>query len=269
MTAPLTADRPAELGKGTANTTAGSQVTVTIAPEPMAYLRLDTGEVVGVPAADVAELHNEFDRWNRLIHEQLLANEVLALCDERLLLIAQTKAASPLSVSAIVEADARASQGISFKWRKDATEALRGELKPLDKLGSSGKKLIELIPLKDKIGDKVRNAEVAKEAKDAKDKNQWKAEGLSLKKPWAFSGPGLKAHFKQQDRYRGLGPLRVMSSDKLKQSWPKFKDAKTVKWAEVYKKDASGQRKINGPKLKSYLDDAWSERMPHWQVLSQ
>jgi hypothetical protein len=68
MTAPLTTERPAALGQGTANTTAGSQVELTVAPEPMAYLRLDTGEVVGVPAADVAELHNEFDRWNRLIH---------------------------------------------------------------------------------------------------------------------------------------------------------------------------------------------------------
>lgn len=255
MTAPLTTERPAALGQGTANTTYGSQVTVTVAPEPMAYLRLDTGEVVGVPAADVTELHNEFDRWNRLIHEQLLANEVLALCDERMLLIAQAKGASPLSVGASIEADARASQGLAFEWRKEATEALRGELKPLDKLGGSGKKLIELIPLKDKVGDKVRNAEVAKEANEAKDKNQWKVDGLSLKKPWAFSGPGMKKHFKQEDRYRGLGPLRVMSSDKLKQAWPKFKDAKAVKWAEVYKKDASGQRKINGPKLKSYLGE--------------
>lgn len=255
MTTSTSTERPAALGQGTANTTFGSQVMVTVAPEPMAYLRLDTGEVVGVPAADVAELHNEFDRWNRLIHEQLLANEVLSICDERMLLIAQAVGASPLSVSATIESDARASQGLAMEWRKEATEALRVELKPLDKLGSSGKKLIELIPLKDKVGDKVRNAEVAKEAKEAKDKNQWKVEGLSLKKSWGFSGPGMKAHFKQEDRYRGLGPLRVMSSDKLKQSWPKFKDAKAIKWAEVYKKDASGQRKINTPKLKSYLGE--------------
>ncbi|WP_295003810.1 hypothetical protein [uncultured Dechloromonas sp.] len=87
-----------ELKSGTANTCQGSQEQACIAPEPNAYLRLDTGEVIGVPSSDATALNNEFDRWNRLIHEQLLANEVLAVCDARLEAIARELAMHDKSV---------------------------------------------------------------------------------------------------------------------------------------------------------------------------
>jgi hypothetical protein len=250
MTTTLSNPPPAALGQGTANTTPGSQVTVTVAPEPMAYLRLDTGEVVGVPAIDHAALLNEFDQWNRLVYEQLLSNEVLALCDDRLLAIAHATAASPNAVSPAIMADAQACQALALHWRQEATEKLREEMKPLDKIGGTGKKLIELMPLKEKDGDKRSKTE------PVKDNKEWKREGLDLKRPWGFkSGLKFKTHFKDEERYRGLGPLRVVSSDKLKSSWPKFKDAKAMKWAEVHKADANGKRKIDRTKLKSYLGE--------------
>jgi hypothetical protein len=147
-------ERPAALGSATMNTTVGSQATVHVAPAPMAYLRLDTGEVYAVPAEDVAGLHNEFDKWNRLIYEQLLANEVLALADERLMCIATAKANKQSVIPADMEKDAHAAQGLAIQWREQATEAVRKEMQALDKLGGSGKSLIEMMPLMEKPGDK-------------------------------------------------------------------------------------------------------------------
>lgn len=246
-----TETRPPALGNGTPNTTPGSQVPVSVAPAPMAYLRLDTGEVYAVPASDDTQLINEFDKWNRLIYEQLLANEVLALADERLMCLA-TEKANKKFVPANIEKDAIQSQQLAVQWREQATEAVRKEMQALDKLGSSGKTLIEMMPLMEKPVDKPYKVEADK------DDGQWKRKGLDLSKVWGFrSAAGIKEHFKQEARYKGVGPLRYMSSDKLKGNWPKFKDAKAggTKWADVYKADASGKRKVDRSKLKSYLGE--------------
>ncbi len=251
MFASTTSERTPALGEGTANQTQGSQVPVSVKPEPAAYLRLDTGEVYTVPAKDVTGLNNEFDKWNRLIHAQLLANEVLALADERLLLIATAKANSPFSVSSDIEEDARQAQGLAVKWREEATEAVRKEMQALDKLGGSGKKLIEMIPLMDKAGDKPYQTTPDKANGD------WKQKGLDLNRKWGVkSAIGIRDKFEQEARYRGLGPLRYVNSDTLaKKNWPKFKDKKSMKWAEVYKPDSNGKRKIDRTKLKHYLGE--------------
>lgn len=222
-----------------------------VSAEPQAYLRLDTGEVYTVPASGVPILHNEFDRWNRLIHEQLLANEVLALADERLLRIAIAKGQNPASISEDIEKDARTAQGLAVRWREQATEAVRQEMQVLDKLGSTGQSLIEMMPLMDKAGDKPDKTTSDKANGD------WKQEALDLKRKWNVkTAVGIKDEFKKKDRYRGLGPLRYVNSETLaKNNWPKFKDAKSMKWAEVHKKDKAGKRKIDRTKLKAYLGE--------------
>ncbi|MCX9154501.1 hypothetical protein OPU71_00010 [Niveibacterium sp. 24ML] len=248
---PTTTGAETPLATGQYNTRKGSTVDAHVAPEPMGFLRLDTGEVIFVPAADSALVNNEFDRWNRLMHEQLLANQVLSLADERLNEIAIAKGRNPRSVPADVEAEARKCQGWAIQWREEATEAVRKELQRLDKLDGAGKKLIELVPLVEKAGDKPYMVK-----KD--DKNgQWQRDKLDLKQAWSISGAaGLRSHFKQLDRYSGVGPLRVMGSDKLKANWPKFKDAKSTKWAEVYKKDErTGKRVIDRKKMRTYLGE--------------
>jgi hypothetical protein len=239
------------LGSGQANTRVGSQVHVDVAPSPEAYLRLDTGEVIGVPAEDATELNNEFDTWNRLMYEKLLANEVLAVCDGRLEAIAREKAKNPNRPDPYLntqEQEARKVQNWGIQWRDEVTEKLRGELKALDKLGGSGKKLIELIPL-------VRKQQKTPYQYEGKNED-WKRDGLDLKKVWSFkSGVGMRNDFKQKDRYRGLGDLRYMNSGKLKKSWPKFKDEKVMKWAEVYQKDKQGNRGVDRKKLRQYLGE--------------
>jgi len=240
----------AELKSAAADTTPNSQVHSEIAPEPNAYLRLDTGEVIGVPAADNTQLNNEFDKWNRLIYEQLLANEVLAVCDARLETIGRELAINEKSVSEAVIKEAEKAQGFALQWREKATEKLRTELVPLDKLGGTGKKLIELVPLMEKEGDSPAKFE------RGKDDGQWKRDGTDLKKSWSFkSAVGIRDHFTQKEGYKGVGPLRTVSSDKLKTSWPKFKDEKSMKWAEVYKEGKDGKRKIDRTKMRQYLGE--------------
>lgn len=254
MNATVAPERVDPIGQGKANKTAGSREPLPVKAEPQAYLRLDTGEVYTVPASGVPILHNEFDRWNRLIHEQLLANEVLALADERLLRISIAKGQNPAGVSQDVEKNARAAQGLAVHWREQATEAVRQEmqvLEVLDKLGSTGQSLIEMMPLMDKAGDKPYKTTPDKANGD------WKQEALDLKRKWNVKNAvGFKEEFKQKDRYRGLGPLRYVNSETLDtNNWPKFKDKKSMKWADVYKKDKSGKRKVNRTKLKKYLGE--------------
>ncbi|MCC4114392.1 hypothetical protein LLG90_03395 [Aromatoleum toluclasticum] len=238
------------LQTGRANTTPGSQVYAQVAPAPNAYLRLDTGEVIGVPAGDTTALNNEFDKWNRLMHEQMLANEVLAVCDERLSVIARELAARPRSVNRATIEQAEQAQALAIQWREKATESLRKELAPLDRLGGSGKKLVELIPLIE-----GNNASPTRFERGAND-GQWKRDGIDLKTAWSFkTGAGLRDHFMQEARYKGVGPLRVLSSDKLKAHWPRFKDKQSMKWADVYKTDANGQRKIDRIKMRQYLGE--------------
>jgi len=248
-----TDERAAVLGEGRANTTEMSRVEVRVAPTPQAYLRLDTGEVVAVPPEDVTELNNEFDRWSRLMHEKLLANEVLAVCDERLSLIAQERGKNPEVKDPVldeIEKDAKQSQLFAIEWRDQATEKLRDELKPLAKLGDGGAKLIEMIPLMENAGDKPH------QLKANKDSGDWKLDGLDIKRKWGFkSGAGLRDKITQEARYRGVGPLKVMNSDKLKSSWPKIKDKKDMKWAEVYKEDKHGKRRIDRKKMRQYLGE--------------
>jgi len=246
------APQPPALGNGTPNTTPGSQVKVKVTPAPMAYLRLDTGEVYVVPEADDVALNNEFDKWARLIHEQLLANEVLALADERLMLMANEKAKNKWAVPQHIETAAQRMQQLAVQWREEATEAVRKEMQALDKLGSSGKTLIEMMPLMEKPGDKPYSLDAGK------DNGQWKRDWLNLNNSRGFkTAKGLKDHFKQEARYMGVGPLRYMPSNKLKDNWPKLKDAKPggTKWSDVYKADAKGKRKVDRSKLKTYLGE--------------
>lgn len=246
-------EQESALGDGVANTAQGSQVTLAVAPAPLTYLRLDTGEVYGVPARDAVELHNEFDKWNRLMHEKLLANEVLAVCDERMALIAIENAKHPNKVDPTlkeVEEEAKQIQLFAIEWRDEATEKLRTELKPLAKLGDSGAKLIEMIPLMEK---KVVKPYQTKEIKEHGD---WKLDGLDIKRKWGFkSGAGLRDKVKQEARYKGVGPLKIMNSDQLKSRWPKIKDKKDMKWSEVYKANKDGRRQIDRKKMRQYLGE--------------
>ena len=238
------------LATGATRKPGGEPFIALVTPQPMAFLQVDTGEVIGVPAEDTTALHAEFDKWNRLMYEQLLANQALALCDQRMEYIAAAISANPKAVPGHIQKDARDAQGFALEWRDEATSAVHEELKALDKLGSGGKKLVEMIPLVDKDGEKHYRLAVSK------DSGKWALAGTDLKRPLGFtSGAGLKKEFEQEERYKGVGKLRYASTAKLKKSWPRFKDEQKTKWEEVRVKQSDGTHQIDRAKMRQYLGE--------------
>ncbi|PHV13376.1 hypothetical protein [Chitinimonas sp. BJB300] len=83
------------------------------------------------------------------------ANKAVFECDARMEKIAQAIASKkPVPNNLIKETEQVLTWAL--EWQEEANAAIKTELKPLSKLGDSGNKLIELIPLMSKAGDKPR-----------------------------------------------------------------------------------------------------------------
>lgn len=242
------------LAKATTNTTAGSSV---MAPTQQASLFLmpETGEVLAVPLADGAALRSECMRLSLLMADYQCANEALAVADERMGLLAQADADRQL-VDHAVRHDAEQGQLWALEWRDKSNEALRAELKELGKLDGSGKKLVELIPLMTKEGDKPTAFSVKTE--------DWKRDKTDLKKSFwnlkTAAGLREKVNAWADPKNPAKPPEKIVyvRSDKLKpaSAWPRFKDQQSAtRWSEVYKKNDQGQRQLDRAKLKQYVTD--------------
>jgi hypothetical protein len=239
------------IAEGHTNTTPGSCVDAHVQRASL-FLMPETGEVLAVPLADGAALRSEYMRLSMRVADYHCANEALALADERMAAIALADAQRQF-VDHQVRTDARQGQLWALEWRDQANEALRNELKPLGKLDGTGKKLVELIPLMQKPGDKPYAASVKTD--DPKlDKTDLKRTFWNVK-----TGAGLRekmnAWADPKNPAKLPEKLVYVRSDKLKPAWPKLKDQAATKWSEVYKKDASGKRQLDQSKLKRYVTD--------------
>jgi hypothetical protein len=239
------------IAEGRTNTTPGSCVDAHVQRASL-FLMPETGEVLAVPSADGAALRSEYMRLSMRVADYHCANEALALADERMAAIALADAQRQF-VDHQVREDARQGQLWALEWRDQANEALRDELKPLGKLDGTGKKLVELIPLMQKPGDKpyafsVKTEDVKLDKTDLK-RTFWNVKtGVGLREKMnAWADPKNPAKLPEK--------LVYVRSDKLKPAWPKFKDQAATKWSEVYKKDATGKRQLDPAKLKRYVTD--------------
>ncbi|GAA5783981.1 hypothetical protein [Chitiniphilus shinanonensis] len=238
-----TADPSSQPIKDGATNPRPDSVVATQAEQVLLFLRPETGEVIGVPPQDSAELRLHYHRWSELIRDYHNANALLFDCENRLQILSAAKA-NKETIPPGIEEEAQKWWDVAVKWRDETNEKLREEMKPLASTAGSGKKLVELIPLMSKEGDKPYATTTKNEGP--------KIDGTKAKQSWGFaSGAGLKDHYKYpKDLPEKLVYVR---SDRLKEGWPKFKDAETVKWADVYKKDANGKRKLDETKLKQYV----------------
>ncbi|AOY01994.1 hypothetical protein [Jeongeupia sp. USM3] len=217
-------------------------VVATQAEQVLLFLRPETGEVIGVPSPDTAELRIHYHRWSELVRDYHNANALLFDCEERLQILAAAEANNEVLPPGIRD-EADSNWKFAVKWRDEANQKLREEMKPLASTAGSGKKLVELIPLMSNEGDKPYAVTKKNEGP--------KFDAGKAKQSWGIAaGAGLKDHYKYpKDLSEKLIYVR---SDRLKQGWPTFKDAETTKWDEVYKKDANGKRKLDEAKLKKY-----------------
>ncbi|MBM3114922.1 hypothetical protein [Jeongeupia naejangsanensis] len=217
-------------------------VVATQAEQVLLFLRPETGEVIGVPPPDTAELRIHYHRWSELVRDYHNANALLFDCEERLQVLAAAEANNEVLPPGIKD-EADSNWKFAVKWRDEANQKLREEMKPLASTAGSGKKLVELIPLMSNEGDKPYAVTKKNEGP--------KFDAGKAKQSWGVSaGAGLKDHYKYpKDLPEKLIYVR---SDRLKEGWPKFKEAEKTKWDEVYKKDANGKRKLDEAKLKKY-----------------
>ncbi|MGL6009973.1 MAG: hypothetical protein ACRC0J_00430, partial [Shewanella oncorhynchi] len=230
----------------TTNPRPGSTVNVEAA-RPLAYFSTETGEFILIPPQDAAEFRAHHIKLSECIREYQNANAAILELETRLEAISRQESAEKFSVPMGVQEETASLLDYSIKWRDAANEKLREELKPLD--GSNkiaegaGKKLVELIPLMEKEGDKPFSSSLKNEGPKLDAKSITQSLGFS-------SGAGLKDHFKYpKDIPHKLAYAR---SDKVKKSWPIIKNADATKWADVYKKNANGKRTLDPEKLKQY-----------------
>ena len=239
------------IAEGRTNTTRESCVDAHVQHAGLFFMP-ETGEVVAVPLAEGAALRSEYMRLSMRVADYHCANEALALADERMAAIALADAQRQF-VDHQVREDARQGQLWALEWRDKTNEALRSELQPLGKLDGTGKKLIELIPLADKPGDKRHATTVKTE--------DWKRDKTDLKRTFwnVKTGAGLRnkvnAWADPKNPAQLPEKLVYVRSDKLKPAWLKFKDQAATKWSEVYRKDANGKRQLDQAKLKQYVTD--------------
>lgn len=221
------------------------------AQKALLFLRPETGEIIAVPEIEGPRLRSHYMKWSALMADYHAANAALMACDIRRMALAQADATKKF-VDPQIQEEVQRNWEWAIKWRDEAHAKLREELKPLDKIGTSGKQLVELIPLMEKEGDNPYQLTIENDGPEL--------DGTDLKHSWGIKGGvGLRDKFNAFSDPKNPAQLPeklvYVRSDQLKPAWPKFKDAQSVKWSEVYQKGPGGQRKLDQTKLKRYVTE--------------
>lgn len=133
--------RAAVLGRSKTNARPNSSLTVEIAPEPLAFYRPETNELLVVDKEKATAFLNEVRLLDKLMHESVTAKDACFKASQALLVV-QREASDQ---GAIKQAQSKldlANQALETTQKK-----LENEFKPLGKLDATGGKLYELIPI--------------------------------------------------------------------------------------------------------------------------
>ncbi|MGO4159184.1 hypothetical protein [Cupriavidus sp. YAF13] len=258
-----------ELGKGALNARGGSNVDAKMPAEPLAFLRPETGEVIIVPAEDANQLRSHYNGLSDMVAELHSANKAVQLSEEHLQELEAGK------VSDTDKALAHSVLGFALDWQQEAHEKLHAVYEKLDPLPESkeeanagkssgsaapakpkkdkhttagaGKRLVELISLSNDSPEE-RKKKAANDKEAEVDIRGFKQKIKSFK---------TAAELKKFGKWPKKMPERLVyvDSSKLKQKWPKFKDAEKTKWSEVYKKGGDGKRSLDKEKLRAYAKE--------------
>jgi hypothetical protein len=128
------------LGRGTCNTTPGSVVCVKVKPEPLFFLRPETGEILECPAESVAAVRQEIALLNKLLDDLLRAQFASQQAIEQL-----QQAEKIMDTGRVAQAQSAADQSLRTEAR--AREAMFKEFKDLPKFNDGGNGLLEILPL--------------------------------------------------------------------------------------------------------------------------
>nr|WP_143029002.1 hypothetical protein [Massilia sp. PDC64] len=145
---------------------------------------------------------------------------------------------------AVPGAQEKAEQNLesAIEWQETVLDACRAKMESLAKIGSSGKQLVELIP-------------ISTEKPAKKENKPAEFDGSSYKKEQKISwAMGAKTGPSKDWIRPPTGGFVYVTSDKIKSHWPIFKDPGNLKWQEVIAKDENGKRKLDSAKAKHYAN---------------
>lgn len=210
---------------------------------PLLFFQPETGEVIAVPEQESVKLIAEIGRWNSLVATLHDANAQVQFFEAQLAeLYDQPRMRAPGEKEAVEK-----NWEIAVEWQEEVLDACRNQITSLDKIGSSGKRLVELIPIPTSSGNSQTKTE--NKPGDLKGGKYSK----ELKGSWAKGDKRVAS----KDWIRPpMGSLVYVASDKIESHWAKIKDPKNMKWTEVVAKDANGKRKIDNAKLKEYATES-------------
>ncbi|MEJ2633649.1 MAG: hypothetical protein P8015_21025, partial [Acidihalobacter sp.] len=220
------------LARATTNTRKGSTVTVQLDPEPLAFYRPETNELLVVPAEQSTAFLNEVRFLDRLMYDSVTAKQA-CLDASRELLEAQRAVAGPDSnvppyPRVLLQAQARmdaANRTLEQKQKK-----LEDAFKPLGTLDGTGGKLYELVPI---VKRKTPLADAGTPVQ--RDHHAWA-------KKWTYvRSDKIKSHFRsyplkssEQSEYQSNQKKTVLD-EQGRIDWPKLRKqinelTTSIKW---------------------------------------
>lgn len=242
MTNEVIEQAPQPVKEASTNTTKGSKVTVEAEHPPRLYFRPETGELIEVPAHESNELIADIGHWNSLVATLHDANQQVQYFEDELVELTLNPDLMTPGAHEIAERNLET----AIEWQGEVLDKCRAKMEPLVKIGSSGKALLELIPIPNAPDPKKAEGKF----KDMKYSKEWK------NRPWALGRKktleGKKGVPSKTWIRPPAGSLVYVQSDKVKRHWPTFKDPQSVKWQDTMPKDANGKRKVDTKKVKEY-----------------
>lgn len=143
MASETVAEKVQALKEANTNTIRGSKVKVEAEHAPKLYFRPETGELIVVPVAESNAFNAEIGEWNSLVATLHAANEQVQYFEDHITKLALKP---DLTVPGAQEQAERNLES-AIEWQEAVFDTCRAKMESLAKIGSSGKQLVELIPI--------------------------------------------------------------------------------------------------------------------------
>ncbi|HZE91922.1 MAG TPA: hypothetical protein VE029_09505 [Rhizobacter sp.] len=235
------------------NVTPGSKVEATYLAQPTIFFRPDTGEFIFVPLDELTSLENECRRLDYVVGQVHATNQALDVA----LTLAREHSTQVLPAHTQSE-QVRQQLTKAYAAAMEARKQLHGELKPLGKLDSGNKAVVELLPIlstrdaKGKTTEWMRSKK-ATYARSDKIKSHWKTYPLradqtkSATKSFIKPDEQGRRKIDKETLVKGVTELKT----KYKTEWLKVEEHAVqgvlFDWADSWNKNLSWDYAKNNP----------------------
>lgn len=231
--------------------------------EALLFLNPETGTVVAVPVDEAPAFRSHYNRYADLIADYHSANAVVQVVQEDLQKAALAHAGMQSSPDMMALQDLLEA---AYDWRDSTHDELLAEMKVLDALqdkgkpgekkeekspkpalGSTGKKLVELIALqagnrKGRREDEAKGKGPKFDGADLRDPSKYKIK-INLAEFKSGSKDDKKSKLKHLYKYpkKPFEKVVYARNDKIKEAW-RYKDKAATKWEDVKRHGYKGDK---------------------------